>query len=50
MSSLTQIDLGQATDDNNDGLIEIFPNDTDGNQDIAADLKENIKMAADLLN
>ena len=50
LSSLNQIDLGQATDDNNDGLIEIFPNDTDGNQDIAADLKENIKMAADLLN
>jgi hypothetical protein len=50
LSSLNQIDLGQATDDNNDGLIEIFPNDQDGNQDIAADLKENIKMAADLMN
>lgn len=50
LSSLNQIDLSQATDNNNDGLIEIFPNDEDGNQDIAADLKENIKMAADLLN
>ncbi len=50
LTSLNQIDLGQATDDNNDGLIEIFPNDNDGNQDIAADLKENIKMAADLMN
>jgi hypothetical protein len=50
LTSLNPIDLGQATDDNNDGLIEIFPNDNDGNQDIAADLKENIKMAADLLN
>lgn len=50
LSSLNQIDLSQATDNNNDGLIEIFPNDEDGNQDIADALKDNIKMAADLLN
>lgn len=50
LNSLNQIDLGQATDNNNDGLIEIYPNDSDGNQDIADDLKENIKMAADLLH
>ena len=50
LSSLNQIDLGQATDDNGDGLIEIFPNDEDGNQDIAKDLKENIKFAADLMD
>ena len=50
LSSLNQIDLSQATDDNNDGLIEIFPNDADGNQDIADALKDNIKMAADLMN
>jgi Domain of unknown function (DUF4382) len=50
LSSLNQIDLSLATDNNNDGLIEIYPNDTDGNQAIAADLKENIKMAADLMN
>ena len=50
LNSLNQIDLGQATDNNNDGLIEIYPNDNDGNQDIAKDLKENIKMAADLLH
>ena len=50
LTSLNQIDLGQATDNNDDGLIEIFPNDNDGNQNIAADLKENIKMAADLMN
>ena len=49
LSSLNQIDLSQATDNNNDGLIEIFPNDEDGNQDIADALKDNIKMAADLL-
>jgi hypothetical protein len=50
LTSLNQIDLSLATDDDNDGVIEINPNDEDGNQDIAADLKENIKMAADLLN
>lgn len=50
LSSLNQIDLSQATDNNNDGLIEIFPNDADGNQDIADALKDNIKMAADLMN
>ncbi len=50
LSSLNQIDLSQATDNNNDGLIEIFPNDEDGNQDISDALKDNIKMAADLLN
>lgn len=50
LSSLNQIDLSQATDNNSDGLIEIYPNDEDGNQNIAADLKENIKMAADLMN
>ncbi|RLD27655.1 MAG: hypothetical protein DRI75_08940 [Bacteroidetes bacterium] len=50
LSSLNQIDLSQATDNNGNGLIEIFPNDQDGNQGIAADLKENIKMAADLMN
>lgn len=50
LNSLNQIDLSLATDDNQDGVIEIYPNDEDGNQDIAADLKENIKMAADLMN
>ena len=50
LSSLNQIDLSTATDNNNNGLIEINPNDEDGNQNIAAELKENIKMAADLLN
>lgn len=50
LSSLNQIDLSLATDFNNDGLIEIHPNDEDGNQDIADALKDNIKMAADLMN
>jgi len=50
LNSLNQIDLSQATDDNNNGIIEIFPNDEDGNQDIAQNLKENIKRSADLMN
>ncbi|MCE2611733.1 DUF4382 domain-containing protein [Flavobacteriaceae bacterium D16] len=50
LSSLNTIDLHQAVDGNQDGLIEIFPNDRDGNQDIADDLKDNIKETADLIN
>lgn len=50
LNSLHEIDLSLATDNNNDGLIEISPDDNDGNQDIADKLKDNIKMAADLLN
>ncbi len=50
LSSLKTIDLHQATDGNQDGLIEIFPNDEDGNQEIAKDLKDNIKETADLIN
>ena len=50
LGSVNQIDLGLATDNNNDGLIEISPDDVDGNQNIAEMLKENIKEAADLLD
>ena len=50
LSSLHQIDLSQATDANENGIIEIFPNDQDGNQEIAKDLKDNIKATADLIN
>lgn len=50
LSSLKQIDLSQALDGNENGIIEIFPNDEDGNQDIADDLKDNIKETADLIN
>ena len=50
LSSLHQIDLSVATDNDNDGLIEINPNDDDGNQEIAQKLKENIKETADLIN
>ncbi|QBA64757.1 DUF4382 domain-containing protein [Muriicola soli] len=50
LSSFNVIDLSLATDDNQDGLIEIFPNDEDGNQDIADSLKENIKATADIID
>ncbi|RDY58631.1 DUF4382 domain-containing protein [Flagellimonas nanhaiensis] len=50
LSALKEIDLTQATDGNGNGIIEIFPNDQDGNQNIAKDLKDNIKATADLIN
>lgn len=50
LSSLKQIDLTQAVDGNENGVIEIFPNDEDGNQEIAKDLKDNIKETADLID
>lgn len=50
LNSLKQIDLSLALDGNENGTIEIFPNDQDGNQEIAKDLKDNIKETADLIN
>jgi len=50
LNSFNQIDLSTATDNNQDGLIEIFPNDEDGNQDIADQLKDNIKATADIID
>ena len=49
LSSVHSIDLSEAIDTDEDGLIEINPDDDDGNGDIADQLKENIKMAADLI-
>jgi hypothetical protein len=37
------IDLGQATDGNGDGLIEIYSDDPDGNEDLADMISEKIK-------
>lgn len=50
LSSVVAIDLSQAVDGNQDGLIEINPDNDDGNGDFADALKENIKGAADLLD
>ena len=45
---LASIDLTTATDGNNDGLIEISPIDTDGNNGLANIIKNKIKDATDL--
>ncbi|MBT8236078.1 MAG: hypothetical protein KJO04_07790, partial [Bacteroidia bacterium] len=50
LSSFNEIDLSTATDNNQDGLIEIYPNDEDGNREMADLLKENIKATADIIN
>jgi hypothetical protein len=50
LNSFNEIDLSLAKDNNQDGVIEIFPNDEDGNQDIADKLKENIKATADIID
>ena len=49
LNSLHTIDLATAVDADENGLIEINPDDDDGNGDIADKLKENIKEAADLI-
>ncbi|MDP3312166.1 DUF4382 domain-containing protein [Lutibacter sp.] len=50
LNSLHTIDLTTAKDGNSDGIIEINPNDNDGNKEIAKLLKENIKKTAKILN
>lgn len=44
------IDLTQAQDGNQDGLIEISPTDGDGNNELAQQIKERIKDVIDLLD
>lgn len=47
---LNQVDLSQATDGDNDGLIEINPNDDDGNEDLADALKDALENNIELLD
>lgn len=47
---LANVDLSSANDGNGDGLIEISPNDPDGNQGLANTIKEKIKEYTDLLD
>lgn len=49
-NATTGVDLSQATDDNGDGLIEISPTDTDGNNALAQSIRDSIKAAIDLLD
>lgn len=44
------IDLSEAKDGNEDGIIEISPKDEDGNNQLAHDLKEALKAHIDLLD
>ena len=44
----TGVDLSSAVDGNGDGVIEISPNDNDGNRDLAEAMKEQIKNQIDL--
>lgn len=45
---LSQIDLSSAVDGDGDGLIEIGPNDTDGNQALANLIEDSIEDSCDL--
>lgn len=44
------MDISTAQDTDEDGIIEIDPDNNDDNKDLADQLKENIKAAADLLD
>lgn len=45
-----QIDLSNATDNNDDGTIEISPEDPDGNNELADQIKDLIEDYTDLLD
>ena len=45
---LSTIDLSTAVDGNGDGTIEISPNDPDGNNNLANQLKENLQGSCDI--
>lgn len=45
---VNSIDFSTATDGDGDGVIEIHPNDPDGNQSLANEIKNRIKDAVDL--
>lgn len=48
--SVNGIDITGATDGNGDGVIEISPDDEDGNQELADLLKDAIEDATDLID
>ncbi len=50
MFNASIIDLSNATDANGDGVIEISPNDNDGNNALANTIKNRIKQSIDLLD
>lgn len=48
--SVNGVDITSATDGNGDGVIEISPDDQDGNQELADILKDAIEDATDLID
>ena len=49
LSSLHEVELSMAKDRDQNGLIEINTNDSDGNKEIVDAIKENIKFSADII-
>ncbi|MCO5724781.1 hypothetical protein [Robiginitalea marina] len=49
-NSISGIDLTQATDGNEDGVIEISPQDPDGNNALANEIRNRMKDLIDLLD
>ncbi|MCX7548410.1 hypothetical protein OS188_10655 [Xanthomarina sp. F1114] len=49
-NGISGVDLSEAVDGNGNGVIEISPIDTDGNNQIAQQIKEKIKLMIDLLD
>jgi Domain of unknown function (DUF4382) len=47
-AAINSIDFSVATDGDGDGIIEINPNDTDGNQSLANLIKDRIKDSCDI--
>lgn len=47
-TAINSIDFSVATDNDGDGIIEINPNDNDGNQSLANLIKDKIKDSCDL--
>ncbi len=50
LNAAEAVDLSGAIDANQDGIIEINPDNDDDNSDLADALKKNIKAAADILD
>lgn len=50
LTAVTGVDITVARDGNGNGIIEINPNDNDGNKDLAHLIKKKIEEATDLLD
>jgi hypothetical protein len=47
---LSQVDLSSAVDGDGDGVIEIGPDDTDGNNALASQLNDHIEEGCEMEN